>query len=227
MRHPLQWLDDPQEAPSDPQSPSVWLLPASRCSDRGHSALAIILARQLNADPALIHFQTDALGRRTLPQDVLDASPLAHRLDFTLSHCPAVTAIGICRDGRIGVDVESTLPEHWDQLAPDVLTDLELASLAGHLPADRPQAFLRLWTAKEAIAKALGLGLQAEFRGIELHKHQGNLAIQRVQHSTALAAPWHLESRSVSTPSGNATIAIALAHAARPQPWTTKRSRSQ
>jgi 4'-phosphopantetheinyl transferase len=41
--------------------------------------------------------------------------------------------------------------------------------------ADRPRAFLRYWTAKEALAKGLGLGLQAPSGELELAQQPGGM----------------------------------------------------
>jgi phosphopantetheinyl transferase len=43
-----------------------------------------------------------------------------------------------------------------------------VAALRAFPPGDQPAAFLRYWTAKEALAKGLGLGLQAPRGDLEL-----------------------------------------------------------
>ncbi|MGO9428740.1 4'-phosphopantetheinyl transferase family protein [Rhodoblastus sp.] len=69
-----------------------------------------------------------------------------------------IALFGLARE-KIGVDVElaSSAEPAWN-----VLHEQEKAALRA-LPEElRPEKFLRLWTAKEAYLKALGLGLRRE-----------------------------------------------------------------
>jgi 4'-phosphopantetheinyl transferase len=83
---------------------------------------------------------------------------------FNLSHSGELALIAVCRDEPVGVDVEYALR------APDVMYELVDAHFS---PADRRQllalpvqshrdAFFRCWTRKEALIKALGVGLLSE-----------------------------------------------------------------
>lgn len=80
-------------------------------------------------------------------------------LHFNLSHCSDLGVIGLCLDGPIGVDIEPL-----DRNASLQECELifchpeEIASLPGDGPL-RAKRLLEIWTAKEAILKALGTGL--------------------------------------------------------------------
>src|SRR5206468_7955653 len=52
-------------------------------------------------------------------------------------------------------------------------TRAEVAALQGLAPADRPDAFLAIWTAKEAYVKARGVGLAEDPDGIEVGLGRG------------------------------------------------------
>lgn len=89
-------------------------------------------------------------------------------LDVSLSHGGGWIAAAVSDEGRIGIDVErerevsaglearSFAPAEraWLDAAPDA--------------AERRARLFRLWTAKEAYTKALGLGLGIDFRSIAL-----------------------------------------------------------
>jgi 4'-phosphopantetheinyl transferase len=62
--------------------------------------------------------------------------------------------------GPVGVDIEAVRPRPWPALAERYFDPSEYAWLSG-LPADQQlAAFLRLWTYKEAVGKAYGVGLR-------------------------------------------------------------------
>jgi 4'-phosphopantetheinyl transferase len=80
-------------------------------------------------------------------------------LHFNLSHCSDLALVALCAEGPVGIDLESLAR------APDLL---ECATTFCHpreiseLPSEtgaRASQLLRIWTAKEAVLKALGTGL--------------------------------------------------------------------
>ena len=83
---------------------------------------------------------------------------------FNLSHSGAwcVLAKG-GEDGRIGIDIEEINGKHID-VAPQVYTGDELA----WMQADPVKRFFRLWTWKESVMKATGLGMSLEPRTFEV-----------------------------------------------------------
>jgi 4'-phosphopantetheinyl transferase len=87
-------------------------------------------------------------------------------LDFNLSHTKRAVLLGLTEAGRIGVDVE---PAERDlmrlRIAPAACTPVEAARLDALAPERRNEYLVRLWTLKEAHAKALGSGLAAGFTG--------------------------------------------------------------
>jgi 4'-phosphopantetheinyl transferase len=81
------------------------------------------------------------------------------RLHFNLSHCPDLALIAISMDGPVGIDLES-LDRAVDLLEcensfchPEEIRLLPCETNA------RASQLLRIWTAKEAVLKALGTGL--------------------------------------------------------------------
>ncbi len=81
-------------------------------------------------------------------------------IEFNLSHSGRHALIAIARDQPIGVDLERQGRQRSvDAIAHRYFAATESRALSA-LPAElRDAAFLRLWTGKEAVLKALGQGL--------------------------------------------------------------------
>jgi len=84
----------------------------------------------------------------------------AGHLQVSLSHGRAMAAAAVTAIGPVGVDIEPVRPVDALALARRWFLAAEAAWLARLPPGQRDEAFLTLWTQKEAIAKALGTGLR-------------------------------------------------------------------
>ena len=82
------------------------------------------------------------------------------RIEFNLSHSRLSVLVGISHGQELGVDIEAVRRRRPVlDLAKRFFTANEALALAG-LPGELQQeAFLRLWSCKEAFVKALGRGL--------------------------------------------------------------------
>jgi phosphopantetheinyl transferase len=84
------------------------------------------------------------------------------RLSVSVSHCRAgdddVVAVAARLSGRVGVDIEPVRTVPAAELARRWFLPREALWVARQGSPD--EAFLRLWTAKEAVGKALGSGLR-------------------------------------------------------------------
>jgi 4'-phosphopantetheinyl transferase len=90
-------------------------------------------------------------------------------VDFSVTHSGDVVGVAVCRGAAVGLDVEEyAVGLDVDTAAPSALTDTELAALYARPAAERQAAFLRTWTRKEAVLKALGVGLRVPLRGLEV-----------------------------------------------------------
>ncbi|MFJ6700853.1 4'-phosphopantetheinyl transferase family protein [Streptomyces sp. NPDC091272] len=86
------------------------------------------------------------------------------QIDVSLTHTEDLIAVGISRDGRIGVDSEPADRQmSYELLQRQVLTPAERAALEGLPAARRTAELLCLWTLKEAYTKALGQGMRLGF----------------------------------------------------------------
>jgi 4'-phosphopantetheinyl transferase len=86
------------------------------------------------------------------------------QIDVSLTHTEDLIAVGISRDGRIGVDAEpADRRMSYDLLQRQVLTPAERAELDVLPEKERLAQLLCLWTLKEAYTKALGQGMRLGF----------------------------------------------------------------
>jgi 4'-phosphopantetheinyl transferase len=96
-----------------------------------------------------------ASGRNGKPMIADDLPPWR----FSLAHSQACVAVAVASRLDVGIDVECLHNPRIPSPIDDVLTDGERVWVYGQPEAEQVQAFLRLWTVKEACAKALALGL--------------------------------------------------------------------
>lgn len=108
----------------------------------------------------------------------------AAQLQVSLSHGRAATAAAVTMLGPVGVDIELRRPVDALALARRWFLPEEAAWLALLPDGLRSDAFLGLWTQKEAIAKALGTGLRG---GVGLR--QPVARIRRLPGLSALQSP--------------------------------------
>lgn len=117
----------------------------------GRATLRRILALYLKIEPSKVAFSYGPQGKPELP----DLS--GPRLNFNLSHSGD---LGLCAVARwpVGIDLERLrdVPDA-DLIAARFFTPAEVA--LQRAAADRDAAFLRHWTHKEAVIKAVGVGL--------------------------------------------------------------------
>ena len=81
-------------------------------------------------------------------------------LRFNLSHTRNLVACAVTRDDDVGLDVEDlTRREAGEGIAERFFAPSEAARIAALPRAERHEAFLRIWTLKEAFVKATGEGI--------------------------------------------------------------------
>lgn len=112
-----------------------------------------LLGRYCGIDPGLVRFSVDPYGKPSLADGGLG-------LHFNLAHTPGLALLVVTREGPLGVDAERIRrTERAMDVARAFFSPVEVASLTPLSDDERQLAFLRCWTRKEAVVKALGLGL--------------------------------------------------------------------
>ncbi|MEX3606652.1 MAG: 4'-phosphopantetheinyl transferase superfamily protein [Burkholderia sp.] len=121
------------------------------------AALREVLGVALGMLPTALRFVTGEAGRPAL---VPDCAPGTASLDFNVSHSGSHALIAWSASTRVGVDVE--VPREgldWTPLSQSVFAPADEAAVLACAPAERRDAFYRVWTAKEALLKVLGVGI--------------------------------------------------------------------
>lgn len=121
-----------------------------------------LLGAMLELDPVKIQFEYNSTGKPRLAK--------SHRsmLEFNVSHSGDWAVFGFGQTTPVGVDTELfERRTNFEALAPLVLNDNERAKLELLPPADHNLAIMRAWVAKEALLKAIGIGIGSGLHSVE------------------------------------------------------------
>ena len=167
------------------------------------AALRAVLCRQLDCRNEQLEFGASEHGK---PYAVVQG--VAAPVSFNVSHSGAHGLITFAAAGRLGVDVEERrAPRDLDGLISSVLGPDEQAELALARGGRKLRLFFNFWTIKEALIKALGLGLSLDMSQFEIPSamRQGK-ATSIFQFPQMPTVRWRLEDL------GNEHFAAAIAH---------------
>ncbi len=126
-----------------------------------HVALQKVLGEYTGLKPGEISFQTTPKGKPHLNGDhrALTAFNLSHSADYAL--------IAVTRGVEVGVDIERhRYSIEYVDLSERFFTLAEREWLDALPSGSRAEGFFRVWSAKEALLKALGTGLLAPLREV-------------------------------------------------------------
>lgn len=146
------------------------------CDDRrryivSHAALRSVLASHLLVLPEELQFSIGLNGKPSLT-----AMPGHPRIEFNLSHSQGMAAIAVARERRIGVDVEWVRHDFpFADVARQFFSAEEIVGLIALPTRLQRLAFYQCWTAKEALAKATGTGLDGQLNLTEIVRTRGDI----------------------------------------------------
>ncbi len=203
------WLIDPAAVLAEESQPQAILTEEERMNYRqfifpqgrelylaSHVFLRRVLAQYIGTAPQAVAFSTSITGR---PQ--LRCENGAHRVQFNLSHTFGLIAVVVSRDWNCGIDVEY-MRETVDiqTLGSALCTPPERDWLLCMEETAQIDAFFGLWTIKEALLKACGLGVTQDLNNISLirERHIPHLV---VTHSPRIVLPgiWWIESARIAS----------------------------
>ena len=166
------------------------------------AALRALLCHRLGCRNTELAF---AASRHGKPYALVDGDP--NPVSFNVSHSDKHGLIALAPGGRIGVDVEErSARRDPDGVLRSMFAPAEQAALARATGRCKVHLFFALWTMKEALVKALGVGLARDTSAFEIPS-----PMYRGMRSTVFRFPdapsvgWRLENL------GNARFAAALA----------------
>lgn len=121
----------------------------------GRGSLRMLLGAYFDINPSSIQFEYSVAGKPLIINNSNDAD-----IQFNYSQSENLGLIGITKDRCIGVDIEK-IREDFDfkPIALRFFTTYEFSNLFQLPEGEQRSGFFRLWTAKEAYLKAIGVGL--------------------------------------------------------------------
>jgi len=124
----------------------------------------MVIGKRVGVEPSALIISSDSFGRPFVDMDE------CRGIDVSLSHTVGMVAVALVNGGRVGVDVEAVDDERVPRtdLAAYGLSAEEIVRLESMAGAERPAAFIELWTAREAVAKADGRGLSLPLSSIRI-----------------------------------------------------------
>ena len=175
------------------------------------AALRSLLCDRLGCSNEALSFKREKQGK---PYAVVHDAPAS--IQFNVSDSGMHGLIAVAPVGSVGIDVEErSVNRDLDGLAEMVFDAEEQASVATAVGEQKVERFYRLWTAKEALVKALGTGLYLDVSTFQaplalLHGSTG--AEFRFHHLPEVA--WWVEDL------GTSDFAAAIAHEMTPGTYT-------
>lgn len=127
--------------------------------------LRTTLAGYLKTTPMDLDFHYGVNGKPRLAS----TSDAGERCQFNLTHCGAMAVLVVACGRAVGIDIEARRPvADLEAIAERLFTPHERTRLMRATASDaRSEVFLELWTRKEALAKAEGVGLDDTFKEMD------------------------------------------------------------
>jgi 4'-phosphopantetheinyl transferase len=134
------------------------------------SFLREVLGTYLNIDAGEVQFAAGPHGKPSLRIE-----PGMKSVHFNLSHSDSIALLAISHQ-PVGIDIERVRhnPEH-QSIAHQFFSPAEVCEYYTYQEADRPRAFARFWTRKEAYIKATGQGLTIPLHSFTVSSTPQNL----------------------------------------------------
>jgi 4'-phosphopantetheinyl transferase len=123
-----------------------------------------LLGTYLHLHPTEINL---TIGENEKPQ--LASEHSTADLHFNVSHSGDLAVLGFAVGCKLGIDVEQLRDVgHLEQIARRFFHPSEIEAVLASAASGRNLAFLRCWTSKEAIVKALGTGIVGNLAGFQV-----------------------------------------------------------
>jgi 4'-phosphopantetheinyl transferase len=174
-------------SPQERERAGAFLLPLPRRQFIvARAALRTLLGGSLGIAPAAVRFALNAHGKPSLDP--------ACDLRFNVSHAGDRALIAIATGFDVGVDVEAQRRvDDLASLAASILCAEDLEHWRAAETKEGPAAFFRIWTCKEAVAKAIGCGLAMDFRSLRISLAPGRpAALAALEPQWGPAGQWSL-----------------------------------
>ena len=168
------------------------------------AALRRLLSARTGVAPEKLVFTQNAYGKPALEN--------ADGPAFNVSHSGHVALIALAPGGAVGVDIERCRPEA--ELAPLQGLVQSPSEQLDHARDSSALPFMERWVVKEAVLKALGLGIADHLRSLSITSSLGPPGTYHLKHSLPVSSP--LQAWPLPAPSGYAAALgyVDMAHVA-------------
>ena len=148
-----------------------------------------VLARYTGIAPDRLWF-----GRNEYGKPYLDGPDNEERiLSFSASHSVDLAVVCLAQSCPVGIDIESRSAASFDQDEMSYALTPEEVNAVNQRSRTMPDAFLRFWTCKEALLKAMGTGLSFPPDQIEISGIAGvRPRVRRIAGDHDAPGQWHL-----------------------------------
>lgn len=152
----------------------------------GHGLLRKILGSYLDRSPQEVTMLRGEFGKPYIPE---------HPVHFNLSDTKDAVLVAVAME-PIGADIE-TMQRRTDhqRVADHYFTAPEVASIAA--AADGKRRFLELWTRKEAVLKASGVGIMDDLKSLNVSDALNTMTIQHPDFVRLVSPEYHVYTMSV------------------------------
>jgi 4'-phosphopantetheinyl transferase len=173
-----------------------------------HALARKVIAEIAQVNPAELRVRVSE-GRR--PEFVLP--PNTRNFRYSISHAGGIALCAVAEQRSVGADVECIGNIGHDPLsvARVICSAREMKALCALPLAARGDRLLAIWTSKEAVAKAMGLGFTVEMDRITiLFRDDGAPTVRLEAGAPGAAQSWRLASWRVA-PDSMAAVAVSAA----------------
>lgn len=147
----------------------------------GHGLLREVLGRTLGQRPEQLEFLRGEFGKPFLE---------GHPVHFNLSDTKDAVLVAVAQE-PIGADIETlNRSTDHDRVAAHYFTPAEVASI--DRAPDGKRRFLELWTRKEAVLKACGVGLMDDLHSLEVGEAMNTMMIRHPDFVRLAAPEYHV-----------------------------------
>ena len=139
-------------------------------------------------------------------------NPLSLR--FNITHSGEYAIVAISREHSVGVDIEKIKPNFdYESIMSISFSNNERKLFSGLAESERLNTFYRIWTLKEAVAKAIGTGLSFPFEDIETRWDESGPQLVSISGNRMTAAALRAEPLDLPSPYVGVVVSEAV-------PWT-------
>lgn len=222
--NPFDQIDPNLLSEAEHERVARFVFPRDRWSyAAAHALLRLLLTEVHGLPPLSWRFSNNEFGRPEIHPEIM--TDQAVRFNISHTHGMAVCALtgGNVPEGvEIGVDAEYLQRDHSSQSLADRFFSNREAQWLRSLPdQQRRYEFIRLWTLKEAVAKAVGRGLQLDLKSFHCDVTSPSVSFDMAEWGPSdtwelhnwNAAPHHTVSLAVRRPPGT-DITLEVRHLA-------------